>query len=69
MTRWIRNRPERRHEVAAGLAAGAAGAVVGAGVYWLVRLLAAREVLPETDHRERAELEGGPSSTEGAGPT
>lgn len=48
MTRWIRNRPERAHDVAAGLAAGVAGIVVGAGVFWLARLLGAREPLPES---------------------
>lgn len=64
MTRWIRNRPDRQDDWVAGLAAGVAGAVVGAAVFWLVRLVGAREPLPE---REGVERSGGSDEGGGAG--
>jgi hypothetical protein len=54
MSRWIRSRPGRRHDVLAALVATAAGA----GVFYVVRLLLARERLPETT---RPTVPGGPS--------
>lgn len=45
MTRWIRNRPGRRDDALAALAAGSVGAVVGMVAFYLVRLLVAREPL------------------------
>lgn len=62
MTRWIRNRPDRRHDALAGLVATAAGVVVGAGVFYLTRLLVAREPLPV------ATEEPGPTRTGGGTP-
>jgi len=44
---WIRQPPERRHDVVAGVLAGAVAVGVGLTVFWLARLLLAREPLGE----------------------
>ncbi len=54
MTRWIRNRPSREEDLKAGLVAGAAGIAVGVGVFWLVRLLVAREPLAGGEGGDRS---------------
>lgn len=41
--RWIRNRPDRRENAMAAVAAAGVGAVVGAVLFYLGRLFLARE--------------------------
>ena len=58
---WIRQPPERRHDVVAGVLAGAVAVGVGLTVFWLARLLLAREPLGGTERGpgpERSDEEG-----------
>ena len=47
MSRWIRNRPERRHDVRSAVTAIGIGAAVGAAAFYVMRIVLAREPLPE----------------------
>ena len=47
MSRWIRNRPERRHDVQSAITAIGIGAAVGAAAFYVMRTCLAREPLPE----------------------
>ena len=47
MSRWIRNRPERRHDVRSAITAIGIGAAVGAAAFYVMRICLAREPLPE----------------------
>ena len=67
MTRWIRERPEPKHDALAGLVATAAGMLVGAGVFYLTRLLVARERLPEAGGQPRTARSDGAAAGPGAG--
>jgi hypothetical protein len=49
VTRWIRTRPEQKHDVLAGVVAAAAGAAFSVAVFYLTRLTLAREPLAGSD--------------------
>ncbi|HEX9887008.1 MAG TPA: hypothetical protein VGA70_11000 [Longimicrobiales bacterium] len=52
MTRWIRNRPSRRENAVASVVAGSLGAAVGLVVYYLTRLVLAREPVEGRDRED-----------------
>ncbi len=54
MTSWVRNRPGRRENTLAAVAATGLGAFVGLAVFYLARLVLARDVI---DSSERAEAD------------
>lgn len=59
MSRWIRNRPNPREEWFAGVAAFTAGAALAAGVFYVARLVLAREPLLGRDPAEVSGEDGG----------
>jgi hypothetical protein len=62
VTRWIRTRPDREHDVLAGLVAAAAGAVLSVAVFYVTRLALAREPVtgPDTGVERRGSPTGVP---------
>ena len=65
MMRWVRNRPGRRENTLAGLAATGVGALVGLVVFYLARLVLSRDPVdpprqPDEDpDAHRGEASGG----------
>ncbi len=55
MTRWVRNRPGRSENTLAGVAATGLGALVGLTVFYLARLVLARDPIDPPEQAENGQ--------------